>query len=196
MLKAEIRSIVKIERQKISESALTELSTLVSKNVTSRFDLGGKTISIFLPIAKFKELNTFLLIDSLKKNETIRIAVPVSNFQDQSLKHYELNNDIQIELNNYGIPEPINGNIEIKNMEFDIVFVPLLAFNNEGYRVGYGKGFYDRFLKKCNKKCLFIGLNLFDHPVIIEDTNEFDIQLHYCVTPNYLYNFHKVETPR
>ncbi len=196
MHKEEIRSIVKIERQKISESALTELSTLVCENVTNHFDLGGKTVSIFLPIAKFKELNTFTLIDSLKKDSSIRIGVPKSNFQDLSLKHYQLNNGIQIELNNYGIPEPINGGTEIKNTEFDIVFVPLLAFNKEGYRVGYGKGFYDRFLKKCNKTCLFIGLNLFDHPVIIEDTNAYDIQLHYCVTPHYLYNFRKIETPR
>jgi 5-formyltetrahydrofolate cyclo-ligase len=196
MLKAEIRSIVKIDRQKISETALTEFSTLVCESVTNHFDLSGKTVSIFLPIAKFKELNTFLLIDRLKKDSTIRIAAPKSNFRDQSLKHYLLNNNVQIELNHLGIPEPINGKVEIKNSEFDIIFVPLLAFNKEGYRVGYGKGFYDRFLKKCNKTCLFIGLNLFDEPVIIDDTDALDIRLHYCVTPNYLYNFNKVETPR
>jgi 5-formyltetrahydrofolate cyclo-ligase len=189
MLKSEIRSIVKIERQKISESVLLELSTLVCQNVTNRFNLSGKTVSIFLPIAKFNELNTFLLIDLLKKDSTINIAVHQSNFHNQTLKHYLLNNDVEIELNTYDIPEPINGVIEVKNSEFDIVFVPLLAFNTEGFRVGYGKGFYDRFLNECKETCLFIGLNIFDYPVKIDDINALDVPLHYCVTPHCFFEF-------
>jgi 5-formyltetrahydrofolate cyclo-ligase len=93
-------------------------------------------------------------------------------------------------VNEIGIPEPNHGKI-IKTEQFDYVFVPLLAFDNSGQRVGYGKGFYDRFLKKCSAHCQFVGLSLFDESVEISDVNRNDVKLDYCITPNKIIRFAK-----
>jgi 5-formyltetrahydrofolate cyclo-ligase len=129
-------------------------------------------------------------------NPGIQLVYPKINPVDYSMQHILQEEDTYFEVNQYGIPEPINGNVEVKNFEFDVVFVPLLAIDFHGYRVGYGKGFYDRFMKNCKESCLFIGLNIFDNQIEIDDLNEYDIPLDYCISPNRLHKFRKVETSR
>ena len=90
--------------------------------------------------------------------------------------------------NEFGIPEPLAG-IEIKPTELDIVFVPLFTIDSDGNRVGFGKGFYDRFLSKCNSNCIFIGLHLFENIDEIDDVNEYDIKLDLCITPTKIIEF-------
>jgi 5-formyltetrahydrofolate cyclo-ligase len=92
------------------------------------------------------------------------------------------------ELDKFGIPEPKFGE-EIPEVMLDFVFVPLLAINNSGHRVGYGKGFYDRFLNECHPETLKIGLSFFEPEEKIEDIFDSDIQMNYCVTPNKIYSF-------
>ena len=90
--------------------------------------------------------------------------------------------------NQYGILEPINGTI-LEPMEIDIVFVPLLAFDENGYRVGYGKGYYDRFLSRCRKDILKIGFSFFEAEPVIEDIDNYDVPLNLCITPLNVYEF-------
>jgi len=71
----------------------------------------------------------------------------------------------------------------------DMVITPLLAFDDKGYRVGFGKGFYDRFFASLNKEVKRIGISLFESCENIEDINEHDIPLTHCVTPNKTYSF-------
>ena len=68
--------------------------------------------------------------------------------------------------------------------KIDAVLIPLLCFDKKGFRVGYGKGFYDRFLQNCPSNCLKIGLSHYEAIEEIEDVNEFDVRLDYCLTPN------------
>ncbi len=70
-----------------------------------------------------------------------------------------------------------------------MVFVPLLAFDEKGHRVGYGKGFYDKFLSECKPEVLKIGLSFFESETLISDVLTTDIQLDLCVTPSKIYNF-------
>lgn len=70
-----------------------------------------------------------------------------------------------------------------------MVFVPLLAFDKNGDRVGYGKGFYDKFLKECKPEIIKIGLSFFEPEEKIDGIFEEDIKLDYCVTPNEIYTF-------
>jgi 5-formyltetrahydrofolate cyclo-ligase len=67
--------------------------------------------------------------------------------------------------------------------------VPLLAFDEKGFRVGYGKGFYDRFLKQCKDGGIKIGLSYFNPIDTIEDAGEFDVPLNFCITPQKVYVF-------
>jgi 5-formyltetrahydrofolate cyclo-ligase len=105
------------------------------------------------------------------------------------LIHRIYNEDTVLNLNEFDIPEPTNGK-KIPSEAFDYVFVPLLAVDKKGYRVGYGKGFYDRFLKTCKPSCKFIGLHLFDLEDEIEDREKTDIALHILVTPKEIVYFH------
>ena len=94
----------------------------------------------------------------------------------------------ELKLNTYNIPEPIDG-IPIANTSIDVVFVPLLAFDLKGNRVGYGKGFYDNFLADCKPETIKIGLSFFEAEAEIEDVFKNDIPLDYCVTPKQIYTF-------
>ena len=71
----------------------------------------------------------------------------------------------------------------------DLIIVPLLAVDAQGHRVGYGKGFYDRFLSKCRPDCLKVGLNYFEPDERIVDVGEHDIKLDACVTPTEVFCF-------
>ena len=70
-----------------------------------------------------------------------------------------------------------------------MVFVPLVAFDELGNRVGYGKGFYDEFLKNCSKDTIKIGLSFFEAEAVISDIELHDVPLDFCVTPGKIYNF-------
>ena len=90
--------------------------------------------------------------------------------------------------NEWNIPEPING-ISISTEQIDVVFIPLLAYDKTGNRVGYGKGFYDKFLAKCKPETIKIGLSFFESVESIIDVFEEDIRLDYCVTPKLIYKY-------
>jgi 5-formyltetrahydrofolate cyclo-ligase len=93
-----------------------------------------------------------------------------------------------LKLNPQNIPEPDDG-IEISSKQIEVVFVPLMAFDELGNRVGYGKGFYDIFLKKCSKNTLKIGLSFFEAENFIIENTSHDVALDYCITPNQVYSF-------
>ena len=147
MTKAELRIIYRSKRTQISPGDLQRLSETIIEQTLTHFQLEDKTISLFLPIELQKEVNTYLLWERAK-NIGARIAIPKSNFESMEMRHYLFESTDQLEINDRGIPEPKKGKI-IAADKFDIVFVPLLAVDKSGHRVGYGKGFYDRFLRKC-----------------------------------------------
>jgi 5-formyltetrahydrofolate cyclo-ligase len=99
-----------------------------------------------------------------------------------------LTDNTRIKKNAYNIPEPVDG-IEVPSHKIDVVFVPLLAFDKKGHRVGYGKGFYDKFLSECKPDVIKIGLSFFDPEELITDVFEGDVKLDYCVTPNEVHSF-------
>lgn len=117
------------------------------------------------------------------------VAIPKVNESTNELKHLLFESEDQLEISPYGIPEPKKGRV-IAAEHFDIVFVPLLGFDKNGYRVGYGAGYYDRFLKKCNPRCKFIGISHFDEVLEpIEDLHNDDIPLHAVITPTEIIRF-------
>ena len=182
MTKAALRKEFKAKRASLSNSQRNEWSQKICDQLMARFDLEDKKVSIFLPIERFHEVNTWQLIDRLKAT----FVLPVLN--GDQLKHIVFEGMEQIKVSDWGIPEPQYGE-EIKAADIDKVIVPLLAIDEQGYRVGYGKGFYDGFLKDCRDDCEFIGVSFYPPIEKIEDVHEADIPLHYCVTPNTIYKF-------
>ena len=90
--------------------------------------------------------------------------------------------------NAFGIEEPVQAAL-INPAELDAVLVPLLISDTQGFRVGYGKGYYDRFLYNCRRDVLKIGFSYFEPVDQIDDIHQFDIPLSICVTPNKIYEF-------
>ena len=187
MKKDDLRNFYLEKRKKLSVEKIEKLSIDICNQIFEHFDLNGSTLSLYLPIKSKNEVNTFHIWEKAARLETI-ISVPKSNFETHELTHIQLISKDQLIINQYGIPEPIYGN-EIKINKLKFIFIPLIAIDHKGNRVGYGKGFYDRFLSKCNNDCLFIGLNLFENIDEIDDINNYDIALDYCVTPTQVLKF-------
>lgn len=187
MTKAELRLQYREKRKQLSPDKLEQLSEEICQKAMSHFQLENKIISLFLPIERQFEINTYLLWEKARSFGA-KIAVPKANFETHELIHILFDSHDQLEISSYGIPEPKNGKV-ISPIKFDFVFIPLITVDPEGHRVGYGKGFYDRFLKKCATNCLFIGLHLFNSTDQIDDILPTDIKLDFCITPDEIIRF-------
>ena len=146
-----------------------------------------KCVHCFLPIHTKDEINTLPIIQYCWKNN-IKVVVPVSNFEEGVMRNAAFNPDTKTKQTKYNITEPIDP-IWIENDNIDLVITPLLGFDTKGYRVGYGKGFYDRFFASLHKDVKKIGISLFSPCEVVEDINEHDVPLTCCVTPNKNYSF-------
>ena len=125
-------------------------------------------------------------IEELHHN--VRLSLPRVNSAKQILESVFFNPSTVLKNNSWGIPEPQEGKLTDPT-EIDMVLVPMLIFDERGHRVGYGKGFYDKFLATTNADCKRIGMCLFDPVDRIDDINEFDQVLDQCITPNGSYKF-------
>lgn len=142
---------------------------------------------VYLSIEKNNEVNTWPLIESIKIKGG-KIVVSKSSLITNSLTHYLLENYAQLEENKWGIPEPKDGEI-IDASTLDLVIIPLIVFDRSGHRVGYGKGYYDKFLSECRPDCIKVGLSLAPPLDEIPFVESHDIPLDYCITPLGTYSF-------
>ena len=174
------------QRRKLSEEAVTDYSMQLLDQF-SLLDLSAiQAVHIFLPITEKKEPDTFLFIDWINKHRPdIHIVVPKADFDTALMHNYRYEGKSGLQKNLYNILEPQEGTLHAGAV--DLVLIPLLAFDKKGYRVGYGKGFYDRFLEKINTRK--IGLSFFEPVDAIDDVHAKDIKLDMCITPDRTYHF-------
>ena len=183
-----LRSHYKKKRFSLTKQEVDDLSQRVCKQLDKLNIWKLKHYHIFISILKYNELDTSPIINKLKSEQKIIIVPKISN---NELVHIAINDETKFGLNEYGIKEPNDGNhFIIENL--DIIFIPLLAFDLEGHRVGYGKGYYDRFLKLTNNSTLKIGLSFFDPINKILDIDDNDVKLDYCVTPKQVHKFNNL----
>ncbi len=184
MLKSELRKQMLQQRRALPQAEVQRRSQGIADQFFRYFPLRpDQTVHIFLPIVKQNEVNTWPIIERLRaEHPEVRVAVPITDVAQNVLTHHHLTDEAVLLENRWGIPEPQQAQI-IHAQEVDVVLVPLLAFDGAGHRVGYGKGFYDRFLADCRPDVLKIGLSLEPPIEIIADPNPFDIPLDYALTP-------------
>lgn len=185
MTKKDLRLDFKKRRKNISRQFLASASLGIANNVLKIPIWDFDFYHTFLPISNKKEPDTSYLLSVLQGKDKNIVLPKVSG---QHLKHYLLTDSTKLKNSNWNIPEPENG-IEISPEKIDVVFVPLLAFDKNGNRIGYGKGFYDNFLASCRSGTIKVGLSLFAPVKKITDVLETDIPLDYCVTPEKNYSF-------
>lgn len=184
MQKSELRRHMLQLRRALPAAEVQRRSQQIADQFFRRFALkAGQTVHVFLPILKNNEVNTWLIIDRLRQQHPeVRVAVPVTDVAQNILTHHHLTDEAVLMENKWGIPEPQNARI-IHAPEVDVVLIPLLAFDEAGHRVGYGKGFYDRFLADCRMDVLKVGLSLEAPVESINDTNPYDVPLDAVVMP-------------
>jgi len=189
MLKKEARKIYREKRMKLSEAERSKLDDLLLIQFQS-VDLPFLEVLLsYWPIEENNEPDTHLFTEFLKfRNPELKVCYPVSDFQKISLQAVATDIDTPFEKRNLDIYEPDKGD-PVPAGAIDMVFVPLLAFDRDGYRTGYGKGFYDRYLAGCRKDCLRVGFSYFEPFDLMDDRNEFDVPLSLCITPQNIYVF-------
>ena len=187
MTKSELRLTYKTLRNGLSLSQIDDLSLSIANQVLTLPIWNYSFYHLFLSIEEHKEVNTDYVLNILSGKDK-NIILSKSDFKTGLMTHFLLTDNTKIKKNSYNIPEPIDG-IEISNDKIEVVFIPLLAFDRQGNRVGYGKGFYDRFLANCKPETIKIGLSFFEAEELITDVFESDVKLDFCVTPEQVYTF-------
>jgi len=189
MTKNELRQIFRDKRKLWSQTDLE----LASQKIADLFFANIKvpkngTLHVFLPIRKLNEINTFHIINPLKKSGRVQICFPKIIPETNAMEHILLDKTTCLEENPWGIPEPKDGT-RLGSENIDVVLLPLLAFDLKGFRLGYGRGFYDRFLKECRNDCQFIGLSLEEPINEYLPSDQWDIPMHVCITPAKIFRF-------
>lgn len=189
MTKAELRRQFLEERKGLMVDDVHERSQAIARlfsDFLAQLDAVPSVIHLFLPIQRQKEMDTWLIIRHIwELYPAIQLAVSVTDVATNQLWHYPLAPDTILRENRWGIPEPVDPDQPTLNPSlFDLVLVPLLAFDQCGNRIGYGKGFYDRFLANCRPDCRKVGLSLFEPVTHIEGIEPTDVQLDACITPS------------
>lgn len=186
MKKDEIRKKYKSLRKDLSEDDRRDLSIKIANQSLTLPIWDYTNYHIYMSIQEQKEVSTeFLLHILLGKDKNI--LIPKTDFENQRMYSILLTDTLLIKKNKFHIPEP-QGGIEIFNSEVEVVFLPLLAYDKEGHRIGYGMGFYDRFLEECRENVIKIGLSFYPpEETLISEPH--DVKLNYCITPDKIYEF-------
>lgn len=190
MIKSELRKTYLEKRATLTPDERAAASEKIGERFFDSFDLAGvRKLHCYLSIDKFGEVDTSLIYTRIwSELPTVQIVCPRVDRQADELQQIEIGPDTQYTESNWGIREPAAGRI-VSPEEIDLVVVPLLCFDVNGYRVGYGKGFYDKFLSRCRPDCLKVGLSFFPAVVQIDDIHDHDVPLDLCITPSELIAF-------
>lgn len=191
MKKEDIRILYKVKRAQLSPFLRSRKDDLLLIQFQKLLIDIPSLIMTYSPIKKLNEFDPQNITDYCYfKNPGQQLFYPVimEGKSQAKLTSVIVDDDTVFKTNKYGIEEPVEG-IDMFPSEIDLVIVPLLSFDKKGNRVGYGKGYYDRFLKRCRKDCLKIGFSYFDPIDQVDDLNKFDVKLDYGITPDAIYQF-------
>ncbi|PRP67439.1 5-formyltetrahydrofolate cyclo-ligase [Nonlabens agnitus] len=181
--KRSLRKEYQDKREQLTDDDIHKLSLDIANNILELDIWGYKNFHLFLPIENKKEVQTEYIMQVLQGRDK-NIVLSRSDFKTMEMRHFLLTDQTVIKKNNYGIPEPEGDDFEVDPKQLDVIFVPLLAVDHNGSRIGYGKGFYDRFLHLCRPNALKIGVSFFeplDEKIPIDQN---DVSIDQLVTPN------------
>ncbi|WP_372472471.1 5-formyltetrahydrofolate cyclo-ligase [Capnocytophaga sp. ARDL2] len=182
MNKNQVRQLFKDKRKQLTADEITEKSIAIANQLLKLNIWDKEYYHVFLTIERLMEIETESILTLLMAKEK-SIVVSRTDIDKGEMKHYLLNEETKLKESDWGILEPISGQL-VPSKKIDVVFVPLLGYDKKGNRVGYGKGFYDRFLKQTTAEALLIGLSFFepiDGEILMEET---DVPMGIVVTPD------------
>ena len=193
MTKIQLRKICRQKRLSLSETDAHEKSLAIAELFLTnfqRFDL----LHTFIPIKKYNEPDVSLIYNQLPVYAKVFIS---KTLKSGELMHIHWDSTVLLKENKWGVIEPENTAGVLDSASFFrnfkhqkiIVLVPLLAFDTHGNRLGYGGGYYDRFLAQAHENTLKVGISFFEPVPDIPDVQIHDIKLDYCITPKQVWHF-------
>lgn len=185
MNKSELRRIYLEKQKAFSPEERAAKSRKIAERFFKEIDLGGlRTIHCFIPIEKFNEIDTVPIFERLwREFPRIQTVVPRVDVESGEMRSLRFASETELVTNAWDIREPAHHET-VEPDKVDMVLVPMVCCDAAGHRVGYGKGFYDRFLGKCSPGCFKIGLSYFEPVDAIGDIHTGDVSLDLCVTPD------------
>jgi len=179
VIKSKIRKkILEIRKKKNNKNIkfpFLKIFKEIKKNISKKKIVGG-----YYPV-NF-EINILEFLEKLEI-KGVQLCLPIVK-KDNKMDFYSWSTKNLLKLNKYGIPEPE----QIKKVFPDIILVPLVAFDSRLYRIGYGGGYYDRYIEKLsNKKNLLkIGIAHSCQKINRVPTNKYDKKLDIIITEKYV----------
>jgi 5-formyltetrahydrofolate cyclo-ligase len=184
MIKSELRQLYLLKHKSISVEERAAMSDRIASQFFSTFDLADvRYLHSFIPIEKFNEVDTMPIFRQIwHEFPQIQTVVPRVDFETNEISSLKFGPDIELVKNAWDINEPSHDEF-IETEKIDMVVVPGVCFDRQCHRVGYGKGFYDRFLKKCRPASVKTGLSYFEPVEKIDDAHDGDVRLDFVITP-------------
>ncbi len=187
MLKHELRRLYLAKRLKLDPHEMDDMNKTIAAQLMAFLPLNARTIHTFLPIIKKKEIDTRIIIGQLwEQGRTV--VVPEMDVFNHTLISRQLLPETTLLDHYWGIPQPVYAKV-VDDKLIDLIILPLLAFDKRGYRVGYGSGYYDRFLSTLLPRPKTVGLSFFPPVEIVTDIHDDDVPMDGCITPDGLISF-------
>jgi 5-formyltetrahydrofolate cyclo-ligase len=190
VLKSELRKTYLDKRRSLSPGEVAAASARIAERFFAEIDLREiRVLHTFIRIPKFNEFDTSTIYFRIwQERPDIVTCSPRIDSTFDELESYAFDENTEFIESSWGIREPA-GIETVDADEIDLVVVPLLCFDENGHRVGYGKGYYDRFLAHCRADCMKVGVSLFPSVESIDDIHQGDVQLDAVITPDRNYRF-------
>ena len=175
MNKSQIRNkIIKIRKKKFNKNLKINLGKFISFLKIDK--LNFKSIGGYYP--SNYEIDDLDILDLLEK-KNFKVSLPIIK-KDNQMNFYNWSRNDLLKINKFGIPEPVSSKIFYPN----ILLVPLVAYDDSLNRLGYGGGYYDRYIEKIEKvkKVLKIGLAFSFQKISSIPINQYDKRLDFIIT--------------
>ena len=177
MTKREVRTKAKIIRENVLDKPIkNKVIFNVLFNLLDKIEYS----TVFIYLSFGTEVDTKAIVDKLFK---LGKTVCVPKIVDGKMKSVKIDKNTEFVINDYGIKEPI---LEEELLP-DLAIVPMVAFNEGCYRVGYGKGYYDRYFSSINCDVLKIGVAYEEQKVCGFDIDEYDVPCDIIITDDKIY---------
>lgn len=186
--KAEIRKEYKRKRAALSEDEKERRSGAIFIQFLAWLEnwSSSKTVHMYFPIKKQGEVNTFPILHWFWESGWSVFGSLIDQETGKMVSARIPQNTHFVE-DSWGIPIPQEVE-RVPEEKFDLILVPLLAYDQEGWRIGFGKGYYDQFLEGLDFQPVKVGLSFFDPEEKLAHEAH-DIPLDYCITPEKVIRF-------
>ncbi len=183
-MKNELRKTGLEKRNKMSQNEVKELSNQIIKQIKNKFDLNlYHTLAFYMPLGNEVDLRP--LMDELITLNKIIVVPKV--FDRFTMDFYQIQTTLDVHTGKFKVLEP-NSNKKIPKNEIDIIFIPGIHFSYQNNRLGYGAGYYDRYLKDYDHVKIGVCFSFQHIPLIPADS--YDIPMDWIITENPLHLHH------